>query len=187
MGPDALILVFWMLSSKPTFSLSTFTFIKRLFSSSSLSAIRVVSSAYLRLLIFRLIHAQMEITRLYKVVSLVVQLLKNLPAMQKTWVRFLSWEDPLEKEMATHSSILAWRIPWTEEPGGLQSMGSQRVRHDLATKPPIPGYIKETENSRISNYSWWSDLCKDYIYWKDMWGFENYLIISIGKKEHLNS
>ena len=50
----------------------------------------------------------------------------------ETWVRSLGWEDPLEEEMATHSSILAWRIPWTEEPGGLQSMGSQRVRHDWA-------------------------------------------------------
>ena len=50
------------------------------------------------------------------------------------WVQPLGWEDPLEKAMATQSSILAWRIPWTEEPGGLQSVGSQRVRHDLATK-----------------------------------------------------
>ena len=57
--------------------------------------------------------------------SLVAQLVKNLPAMQETWVRFLGGEDSLEKEMATHSSILAWRIPWTEEPGWLQSMGSQ--------------------------------------------------------------
>ena len=56
--------------------------------------------------------------------------LKNLPAMRETQVRSLGWEDPLEKRMATHSSILAWRIPWTEEPGELQSMGSQRVRHD---------------------------------------------------------
>ena len=68
-------------------------------------------------------------------VSLIAQLVKNLPAMQETWVRFLGWEDPLEKEMAIHSSILAWKIPWTEEAGGLQSMGSQRVGHDLATKP----------------------------------------------------
>ena len=59
--------------------------------------------------------------------SLVVQVVKNLPTMQDTWVRSLGWEDPLEKEMATHSSILARRIPWTEEPGGLQSMGLQRV------------------------------------------------------------
>ena len=62
--------------------------------------------------------------------SLVSQLVKSLPAVQETGVRSLGWEDPLEKEMATHSSVLAWRIPRTEEPGGLQSMGSQRVRHD---------------------------------------------------------
>ena len=62
--------------------------------------------------------------------SLVAQRLKRLPPMQETWVRSLGQEDPLEKEMATHSSILAWRIPWAEEPGGLQSMGSQRVGHD---------------------------------------------------------
>ena len=58
------------------------------------------------------------------------QSVKDLPAMQETWVRSLGWEDPLEKETATHSSILAWKISWTEEPGGLQSMGSQRVGHD---------------------------------------------------------
>ena len=52
--------------------------------------------------------------------------------MQETWVQFLGWEDPLEKEMVTRSSLLAWEIPWTEEPGGLQFMGMQRVRHDLA-------------------------------------------------------
>ena len=69
-----------------------------------------MSSAYLRLLIFLLV--------------------KNLLAMQETWVWPLGWEQPLEKGMAIHSSILAWRIPWTEEPGGLQSMGSQRVGHD---------------------------------------------------------
>ena len=59
--------------------------------------------------------------------------IKNLPAMQEMLVRPLGQEDPLEKEMATHSSLLAWRIPRTEDLGGLQSMGSQRVRHDLAT------------------------------------------------------
>ena len=62
--------------------------------------------------------------------SLVAQLKRNPPAMCETWVQSLGWEDPLEKEMATHSSILAWRIPWTEEPGGLQSTGLQRVGHD---------------------------------------------------------
>ena len=62
--------------------------------------------------------------------SLVAQSVKNLPAMQETWVQSLVWEYPLEKEMATHSSILAWRIPGTGEPGGLPSMGSHRVGHD---------------------------------------------------------
>ena len=63
---------------------------------------------------------------------------KNLPAVQEMWVRSLGWEDPKEKGTATHSSILAWWIPWTEEPAGLQSMGSQRISHDLATKQPPP-------------------------------------------------
>ena len=62
--------------------------------------------------------------------SLVAQMVKNPPAMQDTWVRSLSWEDPLEKGKATHSSVLAWRSPWTKEAAGLQSMGSQRVGHD---------------------------------------------------------
>ena len=62
--------------------------------------------------------------------SLVAQSVKDLPAVQETWVQSLGWEDPLEKEMATHSSILAWKISWTEEPGGLQSMGLQRVGHN---------------------------------------------------------
>ena len=64
--------------------------------------------------------------------SLVTQMVKNPPSQP------LGGEDPLEKGVATHSRILAWEIPWTEEPGGLQSVGSQRVRHDLATKPPPP-------------------------------------------------
>ena len=58
------------------------------------------------------------------------QTVTNLPAMQETWVQSLDWEDLLENGMATHSSILAWRIPWTEKPGGLQCMGSHRVGHD---------------------------------------------------------
>ena len=62
--------------------------------------------------------------------SLVAQMVKRLPTMWQTQVQSLGWEDPLEKEMATHSSALAWKIPWTKEPGRLQSMGSQRVRHD---------------------------------------------------------
>ena len=62
--------------------------------------------------------------------SLVAQMVKNLPSMQETWVQSLDREDPLEKRMTTHSNILAWRIPWTEEPGRLQSMGLQRSGHD---------------------------------------------------------
>ena len=65
----------------------------------------------------------------YTGASPVAQMVKNLPAMQETWVQSLGQEEPLEKGMATQSSILAWRIPWTEEPDGLQSMGSQRVCH----------------------------------------------------------
>ena len=60
----------------------------------------------------------------------VAQMVKNLPAMQENQVQSLGWEDPLEKGMATHFNILAWKIPWTEEPGGLQSMGSKRVEHN---------------------------------------------------------
>ena len=67
---------------------------------------------------------------LYSWASLVIQLVKNPPAVLETWVQSLDQEDPLEKGMATHPSILAWRIPWTEEPGGLQSMGPQTVGHN---------------------------------------------------------
>ena len=62
--------------------------------------------------------------------SLVAQMVKNLPAMWETQVRSLGWEDPLEMGMATHSSILTWKIPWTEEPGGVRSIGSERVGHN---------------------------------------------------------
>ena len=72
---------------------------------------------------------------LYSWASVVAQPVKNPPAMWETWVPSLGWEDPLEEEMATHSSILAWRIPWTEEPGGLHTAhGVARVRHNLAAK-----------------------------------------------------
>ena len=66
------------------------------------------------------------------------QTVENPPAMQKMQVQSLSQEDPLEKEMATHYNSFAWEIPWTEEPGGIQSMWSQRVGHDLVTNPPPP-------------------------------------------------
>ena len=70
---------------------------------------------------------------MYSLNALVAQMVKNLPAMQETWLQSLGQKDPQEKEMATHSSILAWRMPWTEESSGLQSMGSQRVGHNWVT------------------------------------------------------
>ena len=81
--------------------------------------------------------------------SLVAQMVKNLPAVQETQVQSLGQEDPLEEEMATHSSILAWRIPWAEEPGGLQSMGSQESdmterlnhHHHLSLSSAFPHYV----------------------------------------------
>ena len=82
--------------------------------------------------------------QIYSKTSLVAQSVKNLPAVQETRVRSLGWEDPLEKKMATHSSILVWKISFTEEPGGLQSMGSQRVGHDWATNT--------NTNSRSTTY-----------------------------------
>ena len=75
-------------------------------------------------------NSELNTIKVFGGASLVVQMVKNLPAVQETWVRSLGQEDPLEKEMATHSSILAWRIPWIAEPRRLQSMGLQRVRHD---------------------------------------------------------
>ena len=79
-------------------------------------------------------------THIYTPVSLVAQTVKNLPVMQETQVWSLGQEDPLEKEMAIHSTILAWRIPWTVQPGGQQSMGSQRVRDDWAMTSPLYTY-----------------------------------------------
>ena len=71
---------------------------------------------------------KMDIEGIY--LNIVAQMVKRLSTMRETWVLFLGWEDPLEKEMAIHSSTIAWKIPWTEEPGRLQSMWSKRVRHD---------------------------------------------------------
>ena len=114
MGPDAMIFIFWMLSFKPIFSLSSFTFINRLFSSSSLSAIRVVCSAYLRFLIF-------------------LPAILNPACVSSSQAFLMMYSAYTEKAMTLHSSTLAWKVPWTEEPGRLQSMGSLRVRHDWAT------------------------------------------------------
>ena len=88
--------------------------------------------------------------------SQVAQLVKNLPAMQETQeipVWLLDWEDPLEEGMATHSSVLAWRIPWTEEPGGLQSIGLQRVGHDWGDWACTMEYCSALEKNEI-----WMDL-----------------------------
>ena len=79
--------------------------------------------------------------------DLVAQMVKHLPTMQETWVQSLGWEDLLEKEMANHSSILAWKIPWMEEPGRLQSMGSQRVRYDWVTS-----------HSHSFSMKWWDQI-----------------------------
>ena len=84
----------------------------------------------MRWLLFEITVSSEKPSSLGRQVSLVAQMVKNLSAMQETWVQSLDQEDPLEKEMATHSSILAWRIPWTEKPGGLQSMESQKFGHD---------------------------------------------------------
>ena len=88
-------------------------------------------------------------------VSLVAQTVRNLPAMSKTQVQSLDGKDPLEKGMATHSSILAWRIPWTEEPGGLQPIGLQRVGHDWATNTftlSPSGYKPDQGRSVLRSY-----------------------------------
>ena len=129
MGTDSVVLVFLMLSFKPAFSLSSFTSIKRLFSSSSLSAIRVVISAYLRLLIFlpaiSCLENPMDGGAWKAAVHGVAEGRTQLSDFTLTF-HFHA----LEKEMATHSSILGWRIPGTGKPGGLPSMGSHRVGHD---------------------------------------------------------
>ena len=81
-------------------------------------------------IVHRVTKSRTRLSDFHFLASQVVQMVKNLPAMQETRVRFLGQEDPLEEEMATHSSTLAWKIPWTEKPGRLQSMGLQRVGHD---------------------------------------------------------
>ena len=84
----------------------------------------------------------------YSRTSLVAQMVKNLPTVQETRVRSLGGEDPLEKGMGTHSSILAWRIPWTEEPGRLQSMGSPRVRHPWSNLAYTSAHIMKANSPR---------------------------------------
>ena len=90
---------------------------------------------YLKLLLayIKAIYPLFKIGSISQWASPVTQMLKNLPAIQETWIRYLGQEDPLDKEMTTHSSTFTWRIPWTEEPGKLQSTGSHRDRHDWLT------------------------------------------------------
>ena len=96
------------------------------------------------------------------IASLVAQMVKNLPAMQETRVQFLGQEDPLEKGMATHSSILAWTIPWTKDPGRLQSIGPQRAGHNWATNIAIENAFNLLREPRIKRSECW-------IYLGNMW------------------
>ena len=87
-------------------------------------------------------------------------MVKNLPAKQETWVWSLGWEDPLEEGMSTHSSMLAWRILWKEEPGGLQSVGSQRVSHDWVTNTTTGGSVVKSLPAKQESWVWslgWED------------------------------
>ena len=127
---------------------------------------------------------------------LMAEMVKNLPAMQQTWVWSLGWEDPLEKGMAPDSSILAWRIPWTEEPGRLQSMGSQRAIHNWTTNMhtlphlqkgflislslpfsvecPLPGALLASHGQVLACLPMWACLCT--VSWRDWhhaWVFES--------------
>ena len=91
------------------------------------------------------------------ILSMVAQMVKYLTTMQETRVRSLGWEDPLEKEMAIHSRTIAWKIPWTEEPSRLQSMGSQSVGHDWATSLTHPQYSLSYPNVRVGLWRKLSD------------------------------
>ena len=99
-------------------------------------------------------------------------MLKCLSAMWKIQVRSLGWEDPLEKEMATHSSTLAWKILWTEEPGRLPSMGSQRVRHDWATSLYFYFIFVGRTDAEAENSNTLATWCKELTHWKRPWCWE---------------
>ena len=104
--------------------------------------------------------------------------------MQETWVWSLGWEDPLEKGMVTHSSILAWRIPWTEKPDGLQAMGSQRVRHNWATNTftfhTFHTHFRIICSSSVKNCWYFDRTCIESIDWLRKYGhFNNSLILPI--------
>ena len=100
------------------------------------------------------ISAQLRTTTTVVVTSLVAQTVRHLPRMRETQVWSLGWEDPLEKEVATHPSTLAWRIPWMEKHGGLQSMGSQRVGHDWATSLHFTTVVQPFVSICLTYKSW---------------------------------
>ena len=95
--------------------------------------------------------------------SLVAQMVKGLSTMRETQVQSLGWEDPLEKDLAIHSSTLAWKIPWTEEPGRLQSMGSQKVRHDSATS------LSLSESTKIAKQNLGKGIMTGVSIWLSRW------------------
>ena len=103
----------------------------------------------------------------YVTASLVAQMVKSLPAMQETWVQFLGQEDPLDKGMAIYSSVLAWRIPWTEEPGRLQFMGPQKVGRDLATEHRTMSNHKRLISSRGRQICKQTSVPKRFLYQED--------------------
>ena len=111
-------------------------------------------------------------------------MVKHLPTMWETWVQSLGWEDPLEEEMVTHSSILAWKIPWTEEPGRLQTMGSQRFRHDWASSLPFPSLpfihfqvLWQKTGSSYYYYFYEKGLTSTYVYLILAWSPRNWMDI----------
>ena len=124
---------------------------------------------------YRWQYWQLQISVYWPWASLVAQTVKNLPAMRETHVRSLSGGDRLEKEMGTHSSILAWRSPWTEEPGDLQSMGSQRVGHhwvsNILTRYLINWMNEWTDGWMTGWMDWW--MVKHMKEWLNMWGNKN--------------
>ena len=101
--------------------------------------------------------------------SLVSQMVKNLPAMQEAWIWSLGWEDPMEKEMVTFSSILTWRIPWTGEPGRLQSTGLQRVRHDWATSLSLSNRFSRQWPESLSVFSCFFRLTRTFHIFLPSW------------------
>ena len=107
-----------------------------------------------------------------QLISLVAQMVKCLPTMRETWIRSLGREDPLEKEMATHSTTLAWKIPWMEEPGRLQSMGSQKVGHDWANSLHFTFYFYQKKKKKAV-WDFYCDCTDPIDQFELMWNFNS--------------